>query len=42
MGHPVVMMASADEGRAEGSGRRQNLDNPAAPRQPSVDAGAIR
>lgn len=30
----VVMMASADEGGAGGLGRRQNLDNPPAPRQP--------
>ena len=30
----VVMMASADEGWAGGLGRRQNLDNPTAPRQP--------
>jgi hypothetical protein len=34
MGRPVVMMASADEGRAARPGRRQNLDNPTAPRQP--------
>ena len=31
----VVMMASADEGRAGGLGRRQNLDNLPAPRQPT-------
>ena len=34
MGRPVVMMASADEGGAGGLSRRQNLDNPTAPRQP--------
>ena len=34
MGLPVVMMASADEGGAGGLSRRQNLDNPTAPRQP--------
>jgi hypothetical protein len=34
MGLAVVMMASADEGGAGGLSRRQNLDNPTAPRQP--------
>jgi hypothetical protein len=35
----VVMMASADEGGAGGLSRRQNLDNPSAPRQPRLDPG---
>jgi hypothetical protein len=37
----VVMMASADEGGAGGLSRRQNLDNPTAPRQPR-DPGVDR
>jgi len=32
---PVVMMASADEGGAEGLGRRRNLDNLQLTRRPS-------
>jgi len=34
IGRPVVMMASANEGWAGGLGRRRNLENPTAPRQP--------
>ena len=38
MGRPVVMMASADEGRAARPGRRQNLEN----LQPHAPLGTMR